>query len=95
MQNGPILDDIFRYSATGSSTKKPVFMRVCGHFEARRTTRHNPNNVAPKRMLLGSITRNDAIILIEFSLKPFCILTAICIQYVTIDLRYHICLRVA
>ena len=49
----------------------------------------------PKRMLLGSITRSGAITLIEFFLKPFCILTAICIQYVTIDLRYHICLRVA
>lgn len=36
MQNEPILGDIFRYSATGSSIKKPVFMRVCGHFEARR-----------------------------------------------------------
>ncbi len=55
----------------------------------------NSTNISPKRMLLGSITRNDAIILIEFSLKPFRSLTAICIQCVTIDLRYHICLRVA
>ena len=50
---------------------------------------------SPKRMLLGSITRNGAIILIEFFLKPFRSLTAICIQYVTIDLRDHVCLRVA
>lgn len=35
--------------------KKPVFMRVCGHFEARRTTRHDPNDVAPKRKAAGSI----------------------------------------
>mgnify|MGYP004614107557 CR=1 FL=1 len=49
----------------------------------------------PKRMLLGSIIRNGAIILIEFFLKPFRSLTAICIQYVTIDLRNHVCLRVA
>ena len=49
----------------------------------------------PKRMLLGSITRNGAIILIEFFLKPFRSLTAICIQYVTIDLGDHVCLRVA
>ena len=55
----------------------------------------NSTNISPKRMLLGSITRNDAIILIEFSLKPFRSLTAICIQYVTIDLRNHVCLRVA
>ena len=48
-----------------------------------------------KRMLLGSITRNGAVILIEFFLKPFRSLTAICIQYVTIDLRNHVCLRVA
>lgn len=75
--------------------KKPVFMRVCGHFEARRTTRHDPNDVAPKRMLLGSITRNGAAILIEFFLKPFRILTTICIQYVAIDLCNHVCLRVA
>ena len=54
MQNEPILGDIFRYSATGSSIKKPVFMRVCGHFEARRTTRHDPNDVAPKRQATGS-----------------------------------------
>lgn len=45
----------------------------------------NSTNISPKRMLLGSITRNDAIILIEFSLKPFRSLTAICIQCVTID----------
>ena len=95
MQNEPILGDIFRYSATGSSIKKPVFMRVCGHFEARRTIRHDPNDVAPKRMLSGSIARNGATILIEFFLKSFRILTAICIQYVTIDLCYHVCLRVA
>ena len=49
----------------------------------------------PKRMLLDSITRNGAIILIEFFLKPFRSLTAICIQYVTIDLGDHVCLRVA
>lgn len=55
----------------------------------------NSTNISPKRMLLGSITRNDTIILIEFSLKPFRSLTAICIQCVTIDLRYHIYLRVA
>lgn len=54
MQNEPILGDIFRYSATGSSIKKPVFMRVCGHFEARRTIRHDPNDVAPKRQATGS-----------------------------------------
>ena len=54
MQNEPILGDIFRYSATGSSIKKPVFMRVCGHFEARRTIRHDPNDVAPKRGVGGS-----------------------------------------
>lgn len=54
MQNEPILGDIFRYSATGSSIKKPVFMRVCGHFEARRTIRHDPNDVAPKRKVGGS-----------------------------------------
>ena len=70
-------------------------MRVCGHFEARRTIRHDPNDVAPKRMLLGSIIRNGAIILIEFFLKPFRIFTTICIQYVAIDLRDHVCLRVA
>lgn len=55
MQNEPILGDIFRYSATGSSIKKPVFMRVCGHFEARRTIRHDPNDVAPKRTNYGSL----------------------------------------
>ena len=54
MQNEPILGDIFRYSATGSSIKKPVFMRVCGHFEARRTIRHDPNDVAPKPEAPGS-----------------------------------------
>ena len=54
MQNEPILGDIFRYSATGSSIKKPVFMRVCGHFEARRTIRHDPNDVAPKRNVVSS-----------------------------------------
>ena len=53
MQNEPILGDIFRYSATGSSIKKPVFMRVCRHFEARRTIRHDPNDVAPKRKASG------------------------------------------
>ena len=31
-----------------------VFMRVCGHFEARRTIRHDPNDVAPKRQATGS-----------------------------------------
>ena len=60
MQNEPILGDIFRYSATGSSIKKPVFMRVCGHFEARRTIRHDPNNVAPKRGVGGSNPLWDA-----------------------------------
>ena len=29
-------------------------MRVCWHFEARRTTRHDPNDVAPKRNAAGS-----------------------------------------
>ena len=60
MQNEPILGDIFRYSATSSSIKKPVFMRVCGHFEARRTTRHDPNDVAPKRGVGGSNPLMDA-----------------------------------
>lgn len=60
MQNEPILGDIFRYSATGSSIKKPVFMRVCGHFEARRTIRHDPNDVAPKRKASGSNPLGDA-----------------------------------
>ena len=60
MQNEPILGDIFRYSATGSSIKKPVFMRVCGHFEARRTIRHDPNDVAPKRKAVGSNPARDA-----------------------------------
>ena len=60
MQNEPILGDIFRYSATGSSIKKPVFMRVCGHFEARRTIRHDPNDVAPKRGVGGSNPLMDA-----------------------------------
>ena len=36
MQNEPILGDIFRYSATGSSIKKPVFMRVCGLFSVSK-----------------------------------------------------------
>lgn len=61
MQNKPILGDIFRYSATGSSIKKPVFMRVCGHFEARRTIRHDPNDVAPKRGAGSSNLPGDAI----------------------------------
>ena len=69
MQNEPILGDIFRYSATGSSIKKPVFMRVCRHFEARRTIRHDPNDVAPKWMVLSSNSLNGAIILIEFLFK--------------------------
>ena len=44
MQNEPILGDIFRYSATGSSIKKPVFMRVCGQFEASdQKIRLSPN----------------------------------------------------
>ena len=60
MQNEPILGDIFRYSATGSSIKKPVFMRVCGHFEARRTIRHDPNDVAPKRKAARSNRAGDA-----------------------------------
>ena len=30
-------------------------MRVCGHFEARRTIRHDPNDVAPKGEAGGSI----------------------------------------
>ena len=60
MQNEPILGDIFRYSATGSSIKKPVFMRVCGHFEARRTIRHDPNDVAPKRKAVCSNHIGDA-----------------------------------
>ena len=59
MQNEPILGDIFRYSATGSSIKKPVFMRVCGHFEARRTIRHDPNDVAPKPEAPGSSPGGD------------------------------------
>ena len=29
-------------------------MRVCGHFEARRTIRHDPNDVAPKRKVVSS-----------------------------------------
>ena len=29
-------------------------MRVCGHFEARRTTRHDPNVITPKRNVVSS-----------------------------------------
>ena len=52
--NLPISGNTAEYPATGSSIKKPVFMRVCGHFEARRTIRHDPNDVAPKRQATGS-----------------------------------------
>ena len=46
--NLPISGNTAEYPATGSSIKNPVFMRVCGHFEARRTTRHDPNVITPK-----------------------------------------------
>ena len=86
MQNEPILGDIFRYSATGSSIKKPVFMRVCGHFEARRTIRHDPNDVAPKPEAPGSSpgrrTKN-AVISMDRSVFSFCLSS-----------KFHSCYRV-
>ena len=72
MQNEPILGDIFRYSATGSSIKKPVFMRVCGHFEARRTTRHDPNVITPKRDVACSSHAGGATIPYATSVCGFC-----------------------
>ena len=52
--NLPISGNTAEYHATGSSIKNPVFMRVCGHFEARRTTRYDPNVITPKRKASGS-----------------------------------------
>ena len=52
--NLPISGNTAESPATSSSIKKPVFMRVCGHFEARRTTRHDPNVITPKRQATGS-----------------------------------------
>ena len=58
--NLPISGNTAEYPATGSSIKKPVFMRVCGHFEARRTTRYDPNVITPKRGVGGSNPLWDA-----------------------------------
>ena len=58
--NLPISGNTAEYPATGSSIKNPVFMRVCGHFEARRTTRHDPNVITPKRGVGGSNPLWDA-----------------------------------
>ena len=52
--NLPISGNTAESPATSSSIKKPVFMRVCGHFEARRTTRYGANVVTPKRQATGS-----------------------------------------
>ena len=52
--NLPISGNTAKYSAAGSSIKNPVFMRVCGHFEARRTTRYDPNVITPKAGVGGS-----------------------------------------
>ena len=58
--NLPISGNTAKYSAAGSSIKNPVFMRVCGHFEARRTTRYDPNVITPKRGVGGSNPLWDA-----------------------------------
>ena len=55
MQSEPILADIFRCSATGSSIKKPVFMRVFGHFEAWDAVGYDLNFLTPKGETGGSI----------------------------------------
>ena len=47
--NLPISGNTAECPATGSSIKNPVFMRVCGHFEARPTTRYDTNVITPKR----------------------------------------------
>ena len=52
--NLPISGNTAEYPATGSSIKNPVFMRVCGHFEARPTTRYDANVITPKRQATGS-----------------------------------------
>ena len=52
--NLPISGNTAKYSAADSSIKNPVFMRVCGHFEARRTTRYDTNVITPKRQATGS-----------------------------------------
>ena len=52
--NLPISGNTAEYPATGSSIKNPVFMRVCGHFEARPTTRYDTNVITPKRNVVSS-----------------------------------------
>lgn len=52
--NLPISGNTAEYPATGSSIKNPVFMRVCGHFEARPTTRYDTNVITPKPEAPGS-----------------------------------------
>lgn len=70
--NLPISGNTAEYPATGSSIKKPVFMRVCGHFEARRTTRYGANIVTPKRDVACSSHAGGATIPYATSVCGFC-----------------------
>ena len=70
--NLPISGNTAEYPATGSSIKNPVFMRVCGHFEARRTTWYDPNVITPKRDVACSSHAGGATIPYATRVCGFC-----------------------